>query len=123
MAPSVLGKRARATESTKGHLSIPQVALLSANLLPPDLSSISSRVKRRTISSVVNDENVDPETTPNGRNYYRLSDSLSPGQLTKVAIKLAKCTPVKESIALSPAKYNGRIKTSETAPSRLICFL
>lgn len=75
-------------------------------------------MKRRAVSSAVNDENVDPETAPNGQNYHRLGDSLSPGQLTKAAIKLAKCTPVKERAALSPAKCNSRIKTSESAASR-----
>lgn len=70
MAASVLGKRARATESSKGKL--PQRLHCHCLLLTCDIPGVPSlsscRIKRRAILSPVNDENDDPSISQNEQN-------------------------------------------------------
>lgn len=108
MAPSVLGKRARAgptesPESTKGS------------------SSISSRVKRRAI---INDENADPKTTQheyrstpddNGMQLDAPEESFSPDHCAEVVAKPNHCISRKECAALSP-KISGHFKVTKAIP-------
>lgn len=114
--PTVLGKRARAAESSKGlqHNVYTATARSDACL---DESSISSRVKRRAQIPFANDENVDPLYAHYGREHDELNSSgldasevsmLSPKSLSQIKRAVGQG----KRVALSPRKANGQGRAS-----------
>ncbi|KAK4698058.1 hypothetical protein P7C71_g116, partial [Lecanoromycetidae sp. Uapishka_2] len=100
--PSVLGKRARAADSSK------------------DESSISYRVKRRAQLPIPNDENADPLSVHNSRGLLEQdglrSDDLdasipSPGSLSRV-----ECAVGGRRVGLSPSKAKGQNRIYRAFP-------
>lgn len=132
MAPSVLGKRARAgstesPKSTKGtfHQRL-DCHCLSLTTILSESSSISSRVKRRATLSIINDENADPNAAQNehrstlyddGMLLGALEDSFSLSQRAEIVAKPRHCTPRKEWVALFPDQISSHFKITKAISS------
>ncbi len=105
---------------------MPLLPLLFADFHSPELSS---RVKKRALLSILNDENADPKTAPNGRNCSLSDDGFqsgvledklsSPSQRAKFAVGFANRVSGKGRVALSTTELNGGFKSSNVAQSKV----
>ena len=131
MAPSLLGKRARAgpTESPESSRGIsPQRLDCHCLCSQPtsESSALSLRVKRRAIRSVINDENVDPKAAQNGYHSTPYDDGIQldapgdpffPSQCIEVVEKATQCISGKDRVALSPHKISSHFKIIKAVTS------
>ena len=131
MAPSVLGKRSReeTTDSTSRFLQVTPSATFANSSIAAS-STIGARVKRRTRSSIVNDENENPFITRNVRNATHdveipeedeLADPVkTPSKPSRYASVPVKHTTPGGRIALSPTKINTHFKITKDISSAFV---